>query len=535
MTDRDELLRMVKRVDPVPTDRPLPAALSDLRPPLALLTGSSEPAVARGRGLAIAAGAAAVALAVGLPVLMLWGGGDDETAASTVPEVTATVAPLTTAAPSTTVPAAVAAEPPPAVWGRVPSQSALRGVNRITLSGVTTWPGGLLAVGGEAAEDGGSDGVVLTSPDGVAWTELHRAPGLWLGDVASGAGGVAITGLQEADDPVTGVPMGVVATSLDGASWSVTPLPIGDDAAFGMVNTVTAWGGGFVAAGSEVEPVEAPTSGGDRARAAIWRSGDGVAWERAGSFPWVHDASVEDVIAADGLLVAVGFISEEEMASRPAVWVSSDGVDWSEQVIGPAGDGFTGMSGVALGEDGFVAVGFAPATGGTTGAVWVSGKGLAWEAVADPEGVLLGEPNAATRMHGVTAFGGGYVAVGYTLERPYTAYRIWTSDDGHTWRRFDLSDPGTEWATTAAFDVVATPGGVVMVGKLAHLDNTTGEAAVWIGPPPEGVPVSSPLEPRDEPVAASSVSVTIDPPSAVAATRVWVRGRLTTPVDTDPM
>jgi hypothetical protein len=124
------------------------------------------------------------------------------------------------------------------------------------------------------------------------------------------------------------------------------------------------------------------------------------------------DQTIWSVIAGGPGLVAVGDDSSGGDGDA-AVWTSGDGVAWSRvladaAVFGGAAD--QSMQAVTIGGPGLVAVGFDFAGGDQDGAVWSSADGLVWSRVSAVEGVLGGTSNQFMRR--VVAGGPGLVVVG---------------------------------------------------------------------------------------------------------------------------
>ena len=161
MTDRDDLLRRVRRANPAPVGQDLPAGIADSRPPLEwLIEGKYSMAAttrseARRRGLIAAAAGLAAVVAVVL-ALLLWPRSGDPAPfieeGSTIPETTVTA--TTTAAPAV---GKIVAAPAPA-------------------EGTSLSPGGLVAAvsGGEAwavpGVGGAEDSRLIGHLKDGAWT-----------------------------------------------------------------------------------------------------------------------------------------------------------------------------------------------------------------------------------------------------------------------------------------------------------------------------------------------------------------------------
>ncbi len=200
--------------------------------------------------------------------------------------------------------------------------------------------------------------------------------------------------------------------------------------------------------------------------AAIWRSADGLAWERqpldAALF---RDAGPAAIAAVDEGFVVVG-----SKAGQAAIWTSPDGRRWQEVDRTAAGLGRGGIGGLALVRGRWLAAGWQD--DGTTydGALWESADGTAWRrAPADPihvgpldtafggllstpAGVLLmgaeGPPEervACEKLIGQTAS----LEPPEPPEPPRTAfscgwgrYTHWWSRDGVGWQRLAPVAPG---------------------------------------------------------------------------------------------
>jgi hypothetical protein len=132
--------------------------------------------------------------------------------------------------------------------------------------------------------------------------------------------------------------------------------------------------------------------------------------------------------------------------------------------------------------------------------------------------VLAGAGNISIRVLDVAHTGAGFVAAGWSLDRPFGDRMLWTSPDGSTW----TAHPGSQGdGMAAAAAVCGDTDRVVVVGWHGDLAGTGSVGAVWVGPPPDGV-VSEPPAPPE----AATPEVTVDPVVVTGSTRVWVRGRI---------
>jgi hypothetical protein len=182
--------------------------------------------------------------------------------------------------------------------------------------------------------DGGS--VVLTSPDGVAWTaggvtwKLHDIYG-------DDDGFVAIGDLVEEvmeDGAYTIMQTPVVVRSDDGLAWEIVTSGVPD--AGGLESITRDASGRYVAAGVTRD-----------GRAFAWASnGDGMPWSQS---VLTEPQAVVRVSGFTDVRVARharGLVAAANTLRGPTVWVSSDGVDW--QLASPPSEiaeaGFTALA-----------------------------------------------------------------------------------------------------------------------------------------------------------------------------------------------
>ncbi len=251
--------------------------------------------------------------------------------------------------------------------------------------------------------------------------------------------------------------------------WSEIPLPF---EVFGYEPVYDAeWIDGMLYAVGSSNDVEGELSS---FRATVWRSPDGMAWERSATV--AEPGGIMHAIAGHGTqLVGVGQI----WLDRPdgAIWTSSDGEAWTRVPHDDAvfGAGFSLIHEITIGGPGFVAVGQScddpdePCAGRPT--VWVSDTGATWTRLAflsDTAGVI----------EDITSHDGVLYAVGSISSEAGDIAAIWTSSDGHAWKRIvntDLFDgPGNQWITSVA----SSETGIAAVGSSWTPDGVT-EAVVW--------------------------------------------------------
>lgn|GEM_PF-1671819 len=292
----------------------------------------------------------------------------------------------------------------------------------LTLQSVAHGAGRFVAVGGDSIRS--SRWVVLSSPNGVDWHQEASGADLMLYDVTFGGGRFLAVGARLA---ACGEAGGLVLTSADGSDWQ-------EAARQGVPPLLSvAYGNGQYVAAGPCGP-------------SIVTSADGAAWNTTVDVPssiWIRRA----VAYGNGLFVSI--------SQHNLILQSTDGVNWIEHrpeefayryVVAYAGDRFIS----ALG--------------------------------SSPDGVTWTRPNTQALPQGFGlndgAYGGGtYVAVGERL--------LATSSDGHTWTSHRS-------AVDAAWNDVVTAGGrFVAVGDgavvAASADGRTW-AKVYPTEPPNAVP-----------------------------------------------
>ena len=259
---------------------------------------------------------------------------------------------------------------------------------------------------------------------------------------------------------------------------------------FGTFQDVVETDDGIFAVGSMGEMVDdVPVL-----HAAIWRSQDGVTWERVltgeASTAGESDVNPEVLsIASDqsGRLVAVGTTVASDGRGVAAVWVSDDGRLWERAepdatVFESVREGgSTMMFGVTYGPDGWVAVG---SDAYISAAVWTSIDGTSWIRIDESTQPF----GAAGSLKSVTALPRGYVAVGPMgfYDVAASEARMWISADGENWRRALNQRDGYVMGIAVNGDVA------VMTGAQMG-DDGDYHATIWSGP------VFDPLNPPPDP------------------------------------
>ena len=189
---------------------------------------------------------------------------------------------------------------------------------------------------------------------------------------------------------------------------------------------------------------------------------------------------MNDVVAGSPGIVAVGFTIRSGNIDG-AVWYSMDAVTWfkvtDDAELG--GPGSQSINALALGDNGFVAVGTEQIGEDDNAAVWFSPDGLDWRRVRSGSAVF-GDANSQVMEH-VAAWDEGFVAVG--IEKTDTEVRgaVWTSPDGLTWQRSPHSEAAFGGATrfTDLTAVLPVGSSLLAAGTVQPVDVLDVDAAVW--------------------------------------------------------
>jgi hypothetical protein len=296
----------------------------------------------------------------------------------------------------------------------------------------------------------------------------------------SGSGTASPTGTSSASptgSPSTS-PTGPVG-KLDSLAW--TPVSDTDLAGTGTqkLNRVVAANGLLVAVGTA-------GTGSDLDDAAVWASTDGSEWSRVPDDPTVFGG---DGVQEMNMVLAVGdgFLAVGENGDDAGAWTSSDGEHWarvdSEQ-LGEDGDGKQVINRAAVvSGDEVIAVGYESfGTGDDPAAVWSSPDGGSTWTRLDTADAFTSTKGARMRAVAVESDGrvvaGGFDGV--QVERSAVA---WTFTDAEGWSRTP-DDPGGELfggdGGQEIATIIAGPDGYVAVGE----DEGSGDfdAAVWTSP-----------------------------------------------------
>ncbi len=330
----------------------------------------------------------------------------------------------------------------------------------------------LLRKDGTDPRDGGSppSGSPTGQTDGLAFTRITSPPLGGEGDqeitrIVRGGAGYVGAGF----DTSGGDEDAAIWRSVDGNRWDRVPH---QEEVFG--------GPGRQQVTGLTESVNLAV-GYDAGDAAVWQSPDGgLTWQRVedatGVLGGAGEQTMNRVVATSREFVAVGYDTSGGDGDA-AVWTSTFGTDWFrvdpvESVFG--GPGEQRLRAVAGDIDLLVAGGFDDSGGDDDAAVWFSESGQGWEHVAHDEAALggAGDQQIAAIVAGPED---RLVAVGYDSGGDGSDAAVWTSDDGHAWRRVAkqvFSKPGGQEMRF----VTAWEGGFVAVGDDGQ------DAAVWFSP-----------------------------------------------------
>ncbi len=399
------------------------------------------------------------------------------------------------------MPPSLVVVPPSPSPSPVPSSPAITGWQVASIGEAGSLPEGFTAVtssGSTYVTVGGkgcvtsSDGLsgcwayVYRSTDGRKWTKADTAqsslavgtaitlsgPTPGMVDVAGGQQGFVAIGYT-GDDVVKAT----VWRSSDGLIWERLP---GAPFAGAELRAVVNMSGRWVVAGT--------ITVGPAPRGAVWWSDDGKVWSRA------PDSVVFDVggyidtgetpgaggiraLATDGArIVGVGSVCDPQGAScAGAIWTSDDGNRWDRQDGGDLpGDGALVFGGyVAHGNAGFLVVGSSCPVTGCVGIGLRSPDGRSWAEVSQ---VGLGEIRA------LAAVPGGFVVATSTQTTP-PGLALLASTDGRTWTPLD-GVPTVEGGVLGDVDMMPTlDGRIVAVARFGVHDGPSTVIVLEVGPP----------------------------------------------------
>lgn len=376
-----------------------------------------------------------------------------------------------------------------APWERASPREAVFGGDGTQVAlGATQLGADLVAVGTDTDDQGDVDAVVWSTGAGGGWRRSEESSGDGLSgpgdqhavDLAPTRDGALVVGWEEGPDGTRALAWNLVDGEAEpllpatgpSLGWQrVPPSPALGGPGEQRLEAATAFGDELVAVGSSSRP-DAPDADVD---GAVWRSADGVEWERADApgMDGPGDQRVLDVTAAGPGLVAVG-----SDGGSAAVWTSADGSSWmraapDEAVFGGPGDQVAVA--VVAGSDGSVlAVGSDGGAGDGDAAVWRSADGASTWGRILPGGDLGGPGSQA--MADLTLAGPVFVAVG----QGGAGAVAWSSLDGSTWQRVDLGDGRPEAVTPGVAGVVAVGSVMAPGGDLDGLAWRSDDGRSWV-------------------------------------------------------
>lgn len=315
------------------------------------------------------------------------------------------------------------------------------------IGAVAAGPGGFVAVGADNGVDQ-TDFVLWNSADGEAWSEVHRSkkPAI-RADVVPAGGGFAVIGTtcivpnSEGPPQEQCEPMALV--SGDGKHWDQAVLDLGGNggsSANALVAGLAATEGRLLAGGW----IERSPGGRDP---AVWHSEDGGRTWALSTTPVPANAEKPDEIQVisrvHGGWMATGY-DELERRGGPSLytvnqvsrmWRSTDGLVW-ERLDPPKGSHSVHLL-TAARDVSYV-------SGGSVGgvSVWRTGPDGAW---FDTDDGFKAVPNSMSVLEGDDD---GLVLGGLEPEGDRNRTVLWGSEDGFNYRR-TLTAPDGSWFTVA--------------------------------------------------------------------------------------
>ena len=215
--------------------------------------------------------------------------------------------------------------------------------------------------------------------------------------------------------------------------------------------------------------------------AAVWRRPPGSSdWQRIAdqeqALGGVGDQQIRDATLSDSTLVAVGFTTGDQRDG--AIWEGlKSGRQWTyRQGDLPMESGDQQMMTVATTKSGLIAVaGHSTVDGDRDAAVWRRGPSEVWKRVRGQDAL---EGDGSQQINELTAYQGGFIAVGEQTIDGETDAVVWSSSNGRDWER--LPDPGAVFGGSGdqhMYTVAASSLGLVAAGSEVTEEDT--DAAVW--------------------------------------------------------
>ncbi len=284
----------------------------------------------------------------------------------------------------------------------------------VSLLNAVAWTGSQFVVVAQDPTNATNSGAgILTSPDGVTWTQQTVPTIQPLLSVAVGGGTIVVVGSSESTAEHNSV-----LTSSDGVVWTPRSLTLPGPGVSPSMRAVTYGPSGFVSTG---------------ARSGVYTSPTGETWTSR----TLPESRTFASVASDGsTYCAVG--------ANGAVARSLDGATWTNVDTGLDPNRYWYWTSVIHANGQFMAVGL-------SSAVITSTDCLTWTQRYPADPLPIGP--ATSWLSDVTYGGGLYVAVGETYPAPGDVVPlILTSTDASTWTpRTPAAPPGRQSLTTVAY------------------------------------------------------------------------------------
>ena len=259
-----------------------------------------------------------------------------------------------------------------------------------------------------------------------------------------------------------------------------------------------------------------------RSNAAVWTSDDGRGWDRADIDPTDPDVSesIAAVTRVDKGMLAVGRLGDEG-ATDAAIW-RADGDTWTMTAPPEMGGKHDQWAfDVAAGQGGIVVAGGESAWGEIRPRLWFSADGESWRSVDGGPGGPL-DTTGEESIQAVSAFGQGFVAVGWRDFNGEQDGIAWYSPDGTTWEQLDtptMGGPGrqnVQSVTVAGTTLVAGGFGVDATGQGKPVVWRSTDGRTW-SPRSDVLPLADDGRNAASDMSIRSFSVTADGSEILAA------------------
>jgi hypothetical protein len=296
--------------------------------------------------------------------------------------------------------------------------------------------------------------LVWRSRDGAMWRLVANDKAFQYGRmnaVAANGTRLVAVGYRSLRDGIE--PLGAAWTSIDGSIWHLArDVPIFDD--------VVATGSDFVAvANSEVGP-------------SIWSSADGNAWRRTVGNDLGSGVAIRLIQLEDGyLMIGTDDVSGDDgYTSIGVIWRSANGITW-ERVPAQASLEQASIDDAARIGDLYVAVG--PSDVEEGGFALISTDGITWARTTEPPFAGVG-----LMVNRLMSAHGALVLTGWDPGATTSPFRAWTSSDGRSWAEV-RAQRGTAGPGIEIEGWVLGEDGIVAVGRASRAGETVAPAA-WV-------------------------------------------------------